>query len=304
MAKHHYVYRSYEEGGKDYIGRRTCNCLPEEDIRYFGSFKDKTFKPTGKVILFVCETPEEIAEIEIELHDFFDVAVNPQFANRSKQTSTGFDRTGVPKTEEQKKAQSERMSEKHKKAYSERMSGENNPNYGIPKTEEWKKAQSEKMSGENNPNYGIPKTEEWKKAQSEKMSGRTLTEEHKKKLSERMSGENHPQFGVPHTEEHKKKISVANSGRTLTEETKKKLSEANTGEKHPQYGRTGALSPTSKAIIAIEPDGTQRHYGSGREATRELEIPSSSLCYYLKPGYVPRGKWEGWQFLFKNSENF
>jgi len=127
MSKHHYVYRAFEEGGRDYIGRRTCNCLPKEDIGYFGSFKDKTFKPVGKVILFVCETRKEAAEIEIELHDFFDVAVNPQFANKAKATSSRFDTTGVPKTEEQKKKISDKMS-------------------GRTFTKEWKQAQSERMT--------------------------------------------------------------------------------------------------------------------------------------------------------------
>ena len=213
MSKYHYVYRSFEEWGREYIGVRSCECLPEEDTKYFGSFKDKTFSPTEKTILFVCETREEAAEIEIKLHDFFDVAVNPQFANKSKATSTKFDVTGVPKTEEQKKAQSERMSEKHKKAYSERMSGENNPNYGIPKTEEWKKAQSEKMSG--------------------------------------------------------------------------------------RY--LGALSPCSKAIIAIKPDGTELHFGGIGESARELRIDRGSLCKYLKTGNSPRwGKFEGCRFVYEN----
>jgi hypothetical protein len=113
MAKHHYVYHSYEEWGREYIGIRSCNCLPEEDIKYFGSFYDKSFKPTEKTILFVCETRKEAAEIEIKLHDFFDVAVNPKFANQAKATSTGFDRTG--------------------------FTGENHPLFGVPRTEETKK---------------------------------------------------------------------------------------------------------------------------------------------------------------------
>jgi hypothetical protein len=191
------------------MGIRSCDCSPEEDTKYFGSFKDKTFKPTGKVILFVCETRQEVAEIEIELHDFFDVSVNPQFANRSKQTSTKFDRTGVPHTEEQKKARSERMSEEHGKAYSERMSGEKNPMYGVPHTEEWKKAVSEKLSG--------------------------------------------------------------------------------------------ALHSSSKAIIAIKPDGTELHFGSGNEAARELGIDQSHLCGYLKTGKVSKkGKFKGWRFVYEN----
>ena len=205
MSKYHYVYKSFEEEGREYIGCRTCKCLPEEDTKYFGSFRDKSFNPAGKTILFVCETRKEVLEIEVELHDFFDVAVNPKFANQAKQTSTGFDRVGVPWTEEQKKKK------------------------------------SVAMSGEKGHMFGVPKTEEWKKA--------------------------------------------------------------NSGEKHPQYGRTGALHHSSKAIIAIEPDGTQRHFGSGWEATRELRMNRSSLCYYLKIGYVLKGgKFEGWQFHYKSHQ--
>ena len=212
--KKHYVYRSFEEKGREYIGCRTCDCLPEEDTKYFGSFRDKTFFPTEKTILFVCETREEAMEIEIELHDFFDVAVNPQFANRSKQTSTGFDRTGVLESEETRKKKSV--------------------------------AKKGKYTGEKSHRFGVPKSKEWKKAHSEKMSG----------------------------------------------------------EKHPNYGRTGALHPQSKAIIAIEPDGTERHFVSLTEAARELGFSDSNLSgRYLKPGYVStRGKFKDWQFLFKNSE--
>ena len=157
MSKYHYVYHSYEEWGRDYIGVRSCDCLPEEDTKYFGSFKDKTFFPAEKTILFVCETRQEAAEIEIELHNFFDVAVNPQFANRAKATSTGFGRAGViagPHTEERKKK------------ISESKLGEKNPMYGVRRTKEWKQAQSERNSGENHPQFGVPRTEAQKKAQS------------------------------------------------------------------------------------------------------------------------------------------
>jgi hypothetical protein len=195
MNKHHYVYHSYEEWGRDYIGCRTCKCLPEEDTNYFGSFKDKTFKPTGKVILFVCETRKEASEIEIELHDFFDVAVNPQFANRAKATSTKFDTTGIPN-----KAQSERMSGKNNPCYG--ITGEKHPNFGVPHTEETKRRMSEALSGEKHPNFGIPQSEE-----------------HKKKISEAKKG-------VPQSEEHKKKVREAQIGRTRTEETKRRMSEA------------------------------------------------------------------------------
>ena len=234
MTKHHYVYKSFEEEGREYIGVRSCNCLPEEDTKYFGSFRDKTFKPIGKTILFVCETRKEVAEIEIELHDFFDVAVNPQFANKAKQTSTGFSRAGVPNSEEQKK----------------------------------------KISVAN--------------------TGRTHTEAQKKANSERNSGEKHPQYGKTGEKNHM-------FGVALTEETRRKMSEAISGEKNRYYGKFGAAHNCSKAIIAIEPDGTQRHYGGVREATRDLRIPHSSLCRYLKLGkQQKKGKWKGWQFIYEN----
>ena len=202
MTKHHYVYRSFEEEGREYIGIRSCNCLPEEDTKYFGSFKDKTFKPTEKTILFVCETRKEAAEIEIELHDFFDVAVNPEFANMAKATSTKFDTTGVSN------------------------------------------------SGEKHPLFGVPRTEAQKKSQSERMTGKY------------------------------------------------------TGEKNPNYGNTGALSPCSKAIIAIEPDSIELHFGSVHEAARELGINRGGLWKYLKDGYVrTKGKFKGWRFIYKNSED-
>ena len=231
MTKQHYVYHSYEEWGREYIGVRSCDCLPEEDIKYFGSFYDKSFNPTEKTILFVCETRKEVLEIEIELHDFFDVAVNPQFANKAKATSTKFDTTGVPKTEAQKQAI------------------------------------SEKMTGEKHPRFGAPRTEEVKK-----------------KISESLSGENNPMFGAPRTEK-----------------VKKKISEALSGEKNPNYGRTGSLSPCSKAIIAIKPDGTQRHFGGVSEAARVLEIDRAQLSRLLKSGHVlTQGPRKDWQFLFEN----
>ena len=183
MSKYHYVYKSFEQGGREYIGRRTCDCLPEEDTKYFGSFTDKTFKPTEKTILFVCETRKEAAEIEIELHDFFDVAVNPRFANKAKATSTKFDVTGVPNTEEAKRKKS--VSKLGEKNPMFGMYGENHPLYGVPHTEEWKQAHSERMSGEKNPQYG-------RTSKKSPNYGVPKTKGQKRKMSEATSGEKHP----------------------------------------------------------------------------------------------------------------
>lgn len=98
-SKFYYTYYSYEEWGRGYIGAKPsgCICSPEEDP-YVGSFSDKTFKPTQKIVLGVYSSPEECLKAEIKLHSFFEVDINPHFANRAKQTSTGFlARAGGPR---------------------------------------------------------------------------------------------------------------------------------------------------------------------------------------------------------------
>ena len=89
--KYYYTYYSYEECGRGYIGSRGCKCLPEEDTNYLGSSKDKTFKPTHKIILksdYV--TREEAYADEIILQEYYKVVENPHFVNRAYQTSTKF----------------------------------------------------------------------------------------------------------------------------------------------------------------------------------------------------------------------
>ena len=90
MDKYYYTYYSYEQWGRGYIGRRGCTCLPEQDVKYFGTYRDKSFKPTDKIILAVYETEAEAIAAEVALHKFYDVDINPHFANKAKQTSVGF----------------------------------------------------------------------------------------------------------------------------------------------------------------------------------------------------------------------
>lgn len=96
--KFHYVYYSYEEWGRGYIGKRSCACLPEEDVHYMGSFSDKTFKPNRKIILDVFATSADALAAEALLHDAYNVSSNPLFANKAKQTSRWFNTEGVAKT--------------------------------------------------------------------------------------------------------------------------------------------------------------------------------------------------------------
>ena len=89
--EYHYTYYSYEEWGRGYFGSRTCRCLPEKDVKYFGSFYDKTFNPTQKIILKDDYATREEADVdEVILHNYFEVDINPHFANRAKQTSSKF----------------------------------------------------------------------------------------------------------------------------------------------------------------------------------------------------------------------
>lgn len=89
--EYYYTYYSYEEWGRGYFGSRGCKCLPEEDVKYFGSFKDKTFKPTHKIILKddYATRAEALAD-EIILQEHYKVVENSHFANRAYQTSTKF----------------------------------------------------------------------------------------------------------------------------------------------------------------------------------------------------------------------
>jgi hypothetical protein len=103
--EYYYTYYSYEEWGRGYFGSRKCYCLPEEDVKYLGSSKDKTFKPTQKIILKGdYKTHQEAVQDEIFLHDYFEVDINPHFANRAKQRSTKFSLTSEKASEYGKKA--------------------------------------------------------------------------------------------------------------------------------------------------------------------------------------------------------
>ena len=141
----HYVYRSYEPLGRSYIGCRSCSCSIENDL-YLGSYRDQTFFPTQKEILAVCETREEALRTEMFFHEFYDVAKNPKFANRAKQTSTSFsyDRTGETSTPEH----CQRISNAHK--------GKKLTEESIRKRQE---TRGEYPSGENHPFYGQTQTE-------------------------------------------------------------------------------------------------------------------------------------------------
>jgi hypothetical protein len=194
FIEYHYVYYSYEECGMGYIGSRTCRCLPEEDVKYFGSFKNKEFKPTQKIILKSdYATREEAYVDEIILQYYYKVVENLRFANRAYQTSTGFSRKGaIPH------------------------------NKGKEMSEEQRKKLSDVCKGRK-------QSEEAKEKISKKFKGRVLSEEHKRKIGESNKGKpRQTKEGL----ERLKKIQQerkGKSGKKHSEETKRKISEATKG---------------------------------------------------------------------------
>ena len=269
----HYVYHSYEEWGREYIGCRTCDCLPEEDTKYFGSFRDKTFFPTEKTILFVCETREEAAEIEIELHDFFDVAVNPQFANMAKVTSTkfNFDATGLFQWKNELTQESRLCVDK-------------------PEGEGWERGMLKKLKDAQRGRFRWKNELLQEQRQCvEKPEGegweRGLLQKTKNKCSVANLGKKSPSYGIPWTEERKKKLSETMSGKNCY-----------------LFGRSGALHHCSKPITIIKPDGTELHFVSAKEAAKAIK--ASSIQPYINTDKSPKkGDFKDCKFIYTNSEN-
>ena len=133
MKKSHYTYYSYEEFGRGYIGKRSCKCNPEEDVTYFGSYSDETFKPTQKIILGTYDTAEEAIDDEIKIQRFFKVVENPHFVNKVYQTSNKFrgnsetvrkghaNRTPEQRSETARKANASRTPEQKSEAARKRL---------------------------------------------------------------------------------------------------------------------------------------------------------------------------------------
>jgi len=95
----HIVYNSFEPKGRDYIGKRSTD-NPYDD--YLGSFSDPTFQPEHKIALAYATSLEGAIWLEMMFQRVFNVVEDPQFANRSVQTSTKFqyDPTGLVRSPE------------------------------------------------------------------------------------------------------------------------------------------------------------------------------------------------------------
>lgn len=280
MKKYFYVYYSYEPWGRGYIGKRECSCLPVEDVKYFGSFRDKTFNPTEKLILETFDTLQEVLEAEIVLHDFYEVDKNPHFANRAKATSTGF-------------------------YYS--MSGKDNPFYGGTfRPEVIEKIKNYQRSlGENH----ISKTKEFKEKLAEKCrseNGPSKSPEAKKKMSVSISkalralGDKHPSKSDKFKESIRKHYEINGhpwTGRKHSEETKALMSRnrkgRNKGVRHTQERKDKVSNSKCKYIYTfISPDNEVFEVANAYKFCKENNL--SDVCVYkVAAGKKPSHK--GWK---------
>lgn len=215
IKKHHYVYYSWEQWGRGYIGVRSCECLPEEDRNYFGSFTDKTFYPTEKIILETFESRKEANQTEIKLHELFNVGINLNFANKAKHTSSGFCVFGVPKSEEHKRKIGEANSKTLK---------------GKPSTFKGKKHSDKSLQKIKDSLSGRVLSEEHKEKLRLASTGHKLSESSKLKISEANKGKLSPMKGKRTSDETKKKQSDAKKGKLFSDAHKKKLSESHKGQ--------------------------------------------------------------------------
>jgi hypothetical protein len=179
---YHYVYRITNiVEKKHYYGKRSSKIEPKLDIgfKYFSSSKDKEFMLDQKLnpqnyrykAVGIFNTSEEALTREIKLHSKFNVGINPNFYNRSKQTSLkfSFDATGTTRPKE--------VGEKISRA-----------NKGRKHTKEHREKLKISMIGKTN--KGIPMSTEQKIKISKAHKGKSKSGAH----IENMSGENHHSY--------------------------------------------------------------------------------------------------------------
>jgi len=216
----HYVYRITNiKLNKHYYGTRTSkNKTPEEDIGvyYFSSSKDKEFIKDQKEnsqnyrykIVKKFRTRKEALRLEIKLHNKFNVGVNESFYNRAKQTSIGFDTTGIIQSEEIRKKKRDywnNLSEEAKEHFIEKCKGRKH-------SEETKNKLRAINTGKK---YGPCPEERKEKIRNKRLGTKNQynhTEEYKNKLSNKYKGDGNPFYGKKHTKKSLEKISEASSG--------------------------------------------------------------------------------------------
>ena len=220
----HYTYRITNiKTNKSYIGVRSCEDIPVEDIgiKYFSSSSDKGFISEQRsnpehFIYEVINTFDNRVDAltdEIRLHEMYDVCKNSEFYNLSKQTSNGMDFTGGNHSEETKLKIGEASK---KRGISEKAKANLlwHAKNRIRTSEEIEKLSEAKLG---NTNASGKRSEEFCKKVSERMQGKTYfkgrihSDEAKKKMSKAKLGNTNA--SGKRNEEHRKRISEGRKGK-------------------------------------------------------------------------------------------
>lgn len=124
MKKYFYTYLLIHPiDGKMYIGSRGCSELPIDDTNYKSSSKQVSaeyLQCCEKFILKTFLTYYDALLHEIFLHELYDVACNDDFFNAAKQTTTSFNRSGVPMSD----AHKQRISKAHRTPKNQKRASE------------------------------------------------------------------------------------------------------------------------------------------------------------------------------------
>lgn len=139
MTTYHYTYKIINKTTSEYyIGRRSCNRPPEQDLGvcYFSSSTDKAFINLQKTsphlfeyqICRVFDNKHDMILSEIILHAIWQVKDDLLSINKANATNSKFDCTGLKWTTEQRLAHSQRhkgkcLSESHKKSIGTTLKG-------------------------------------------------------------------------------------------------------------------------------------------------------------------------------------
>lgn len=289
-SRYHYTYRITNlVECKHYYGSRSSKVHPTEDlgIKYFSTSSDKDFKQDQLdnpqnykyKIVRIFDTRKEALALEIKLHNKFSVGVNESFYNKAKQTSTGWDTTGmicvkyeessdyflVPVTDEryingELKAvlKDTTVSEETRQKMSisrKRLIEENGPY--IPTKEQTERSTKKRLENL----YKLTEEERKKKYGHQKNRGRKVSDETRQKLSE------------------------AGKTRVVSEVTKKKISEANKGERNPRFGIKGYLHPSFGKDV---PEEQRRKISEAKKGVPRIKKKCPHCCRMIAAGYSDR----------------
>lgn len=279
--KHNYVYEITEiSTDRKYIGVRSCNIDPMDDLmKYKSSSLNNEFERRQKdqpedyryEILSFHNNREDAVKEEIRLHELYDVAKNPKFINRAKQTSTGFDGTGMIV-----------VKDINGNIF---WVGKDDPRY---------------ISGELSfIKTGNKLTEDTKNKISKSLKGHIISESTKQKISITSKGNNNPMFGKIVIVENGKNIIVDKDDiRILSNEFKSPLTGENNGmyrKKHTEsakkkmsIARSGANNASAKSVVI-----NNIIYTTIKEAATKLNLARNTIKSRCKSD---KDIWIGWYY--------